>query len=182
MALGGGTPMSSSTILPDPTSTSGGDSNVMAQRGANYFFGFLITFVILFLIFVGCGIGSRRRLLAERREALSMNAWGTPWSDAEQKKPAFHEYALGVPVQLDQWEYIMVSRICLKHRKLGSTTYFFIFILWSWCPPILRHFLCSPYPQCCGNLHPKSPRTRKLVIREHILPHTLISKLLVVGP
>jgi len=115
--------MSSSTILPAPTTTAASDSNPMGQRGANYFFGFLITFVVLFLVFVGCGIGSRRRLLAERREASLMgDAWAMSRSDAEQKRPAFYEYALGVPVQVDQWEYITVStRPCLKHLNLSST-------------------------------------------------------------
>lgn len=83
----------------------------MGQRGANYFFGFLITFVVLFLIFVGCGIGSRRRFLAEQREGSLTDAWGIPRSDAEQKRPEFYEYTLGVPVKVDQWEYIMVSTL-----------------------------------------------------------------------
>jgi len=181
MALGG-TPMSSSTISPAPTATSG-DSNVMGQRGANYFFGFLITFVVLFLVFVGCGIGSRRRLLAERREALLMgDAWSLSKSDAEQKRPEFYEYALGVPVQVDQWEYITVStpRMCLKHLNLGSTNLsFFSFGLVSFD---LLCFFCSHYLQC-WRVHRKSLRTRNLaMIRGRILPHTPISKLLVVGP
>jgi len=31
------------------------------MTSANYFFGFIITFVVLLLLFVGCGVGSRRR-------------------------------------------------------------------------------------------------------------------------
>jgi hypothetical protein len=117
--------MSTSTIFPAPTAPTS-DSNVMAQRGANYFFGFLVTFVVLFLIFVGCGIGSRRRFLNERRNGLT-DAWGMPRSDAEQKRPEFYEYALGVPVKVDQWEYIMVSTRVSNILKLDSTTYFVIF-------------------------------------------------------
>jgi hypothetical protein len=36
------------------------------SQGANYFFGFLITFVVLLLIFVACGIGSRRFFYSRR--------------------------------------------------------------------------------------------------------------------
>lgn len=176
--------MSSSTIFTNPTATSGSDggNNVMAQRGANYFFGFLITFVVLFLIFVGCGIGSRRRLLAERREAGLLTEWGTPWSDVDQKRPAFHEFALGVPVRVDQWEYIMVSwNHCLKHQKFGLNHHV---LLWPWCSSdVVDIFLCSRCLQCYGDIHPKSLRTRKLVlIRGRIPLHALISKPLVVGP
>ncbi|THV04746.1 hypothetical protein K435DRAFT_790750 [Dendrothele bispora CBS 962.96] len=38
------------------------------SRGANYFFGFLVTFIALLLLFIGCGLGSRRRL--NRRRGL----------------------------------------------------------------------------------------------------------------
>lgn len=68
----------SSTITPtftappsdSPSPTNGGNSGggSSMQRGANYFFGFLITFVVLLLLFIGCGIGSRRRFA--RRRAL----------------------------------------------------------------------------------------------------------------
>ncbi|KIM46752.1 hypothetical protein M413DRAFT_7503 [Hebeloma cylindrosporum] len=107
--------MSSSTIFPAPTDTPS-STNIMAQRGANYFFGFLIAFVVLFLIFVGCGIGSRRRLLAERREGSFTDAWGMSRYDAEQKRPTFYEYPLGVPVRVDQWEDIMPLSAVLWRR------------------------------------------------------------------
>ncbi|KIK98903.1 hypothetical protein PAXRUDRAFT_823324 [Paxillus rubicundulus Ve08.2h10] len=44
---------------PTPTDSSSGSSPIITS--ANYFFGFIITFVVLLLLFVGCGIGSRRR-------------------------------------------------------------------------------------------------------------------------
>lgn len=49
------------------------------QEGANYFFGFLITFVALLLIFLGCGVGSRQRAAARRRAMLmsGLDAWAT---------------------------------------------------------------------------------------------------------
>ena len=65
-----------------PTPTDGGNSGggSSMQRGANYFFGFLITFVILLLIFIGCGIGTRRRFAQRRALFLATldPQWGMP--------------------------------------------------------------------------------------------------------
>jgi len=68
------------TIIGPTGDDNGGGGGGLANRGANYFFGFLITFVVLLLVFVGCGIGSRRRYLA-RREAMfvdNMEPWAVP--------------------------------------------------------------------------------------------------------
>jgi hypothetical protein len=76
--------MSSSTSQPavpsdpPPDAGSDGDSGGM-QRGASYFFGFLITFVILLLLFVGCGVVSRRRFAARRRANFEFNM--QPWAE-----------------------------------------------------------------------------------------------------
>ncbi|PPQ84135.1 hypothetical protein CVT25_003346 [Psilocybe cyanescens] len=69
--LGSDAPFSTPTpsVSPNPTNPDGMDDGGLQQRGANYFFGFLITFVVLLLVFVACGIGSRRRLLAGRQRA-----------------------------------------------------------------------------------------------------------------
>ncbi|TFK73355.1 hypothetical protein BDN72DRAFT_956562 [Pluteus cervinus] len=87
---------STSSLFPSqttsPDNSNGGNSSM--QRGANYFFGFLITFVALLLLFVGCGIGSRRR---SRRRGLMASAddpWGdgfTPQSRVTQPEPDFWE-------------------------------------------------------------------------------------------
>ncbi|KAJ3513005.1 hypothetical protein NLJ89_g3189 [Agrocybe chaxingu] len=66
-----------------PSSESSGDSGgngsgADSSRGANYFFGFLITFVLLLLIFAGCGLGSRRRMFFSRR-FQNADAFG-PWT------------------------------------------------------------------------------------------------------
>ncbi|KAK7462783.1 hypothetical protein VKT23_007367 [Stygiomarasmius scandens] len=50
------------------SSNSSSNSGISSARGANYFFGFLVTFIALLLLFIGCGVGSRRRL--NRRRAL----------------------------------------------------------------------------------------------------------------
>jgi hypothetical protein len=60
------------------------------QRGASYFFGFLITFVVLLLIFMCCGVGSRRRYLA-RRALMSRNEWE---AETPPAKPALWEAQL----------------------------------------------------------------------------------------
>lgn len=80
------------------------------QRGANYFFGFLITFVALLLIFVGCGVGSRRRTAARRRAMMlnGMDGWGDgTGAGITQTEPSFWEpkFADGG----DRWDAIMVS-------------------------------------------------------------------------
>ncbi|KAH7886890.1 hypothetical protein F5I97DRAFT_1070936 [Phlebopus sp. FC_14] len=51
----------SATSNPSNTSTSSSSPTIAS---ANYFFGFIITFVALLLLFVGCGVGSRRHRFA----------------------------------------------------------------------------------------------------------------------
>ncbi|KAL4079598.1 hypothetical protein J3A83DRAFT_1130380 [Scleroderma citrinum] len=61
---------------PPATSTpsSGGSSS---QNGSNYFFGFIATFIVLLLIFVSCGVGSRRR------SGFIMSAWSRTFAGNE---------------------------------------------------------------------------------------------------
>jgi len=79
------TPLISSTmsvVLPNfATESDGGPNNSGAstQHGASYFFGFLITFVVLLLIFVGCGVVSRRRFSARQRARFEWNM--QPWAE-----------------------------------------------------------------------------------------------------
>ncbi len=80
-----------STSSPDSFNASSGpaldtfgttDDGGGMQRGASYFFGFLITFVVLLVIFVGCGILSRRRFLARRRRRFDWDM--EPWTEVTQ--------------------------------------------------------------------------------------------------
>lgn len=94
-----------------PSPTDGGNSggsNSM-QRGANYFFGFLITFVILLLIFIGCGIGSRRRFA--RRRALFLATldpqWGTP-KEILPPRPSFFEMPFVISDDKSRWDNLNV--------------------------------------------------------------------------
>lgn len=88
MALG--KQMSSSTTTTDTPSTTFAAAPTQTQqttqndggmnRGASYFFGFLITFIALLVLFIACGVGSRRRL---RRRGVAggigANAFFAPW-------------------------------------------------------------------------------------------------------
>ncbi|KAF8069124.1 hypothetical protein FPV67DRAFT_1669149 [Lyophyllum atratum] len=70
-------------------------------RGANYFFGFLITFVVLLLLFVACGLAARRRLLA-RRQVLLVGRRGDPWVFGYQGPPG-EEGENVEPVWVERW-------------------------------------------------------------------------------
>jgi len=77
-----------SLISPSPTPT---NENAMSQ-GANYFFGFLITFIILLLIFVACGVGTRRRAPWFARGRRPNQAWDPVRDDPSlQPEPMFWE-------------------------------------------------------------------------------------------
>ncbi|KAF8962560.1 hypothetical protein BDZ97DRAFT_1759170 [Flammula alnicola] len=107
--------------LPQPvaTTTDGGDSGGMAQRGANYFFGFLITFVVLLLIFVGCGIGTRRRFMTRRQAMLfgGLEQWGSLGPDVAKERPKFYEHPVGEPTEEDQWRYTMPLSVTLLRQS-----------------------------------------------------------------
>ena len=93
------------TSLPPDSDDNGG-----MARGANYFFGFLITFIVLLVLFVACGVGSRRRFVA-RRDAAMM-AQLEPWAPDEPgglfKEPTIHETWLVVEKEKG-WGDIQVS-------------------------------------------------------------------------
>ncbi|PPQ96844.1 hypothetical protein CVT26_006013 [Gymnopilus dilepis] len=112
--------MSSTLIVPagasapsaslQTTSASGngsGSGNSLQQKGANYFFGFLIAFVVLLLVFVACGITSRRRFLSRRGPTFigAIDPWGTS-AGRPQTEPVFYERFIGDPAQAgDRWRY-----------------------------------------------------------------------------
>jgi len=191
------TTMSSSSTTatdrhPTETRTTTNDNDVMAQRGSNYFFGFLITFIILFLIFVGCGIASRRRLLRARGEnALVGDPWGMLRPNVEQKRPTFYDYPLASPTKVDHWEKIMVSeQHCLEHLKTDL-----IHPLLSSISPAFRlgisptpdpatymlSFFCSLYLQRCGRATLRRLWMKLLTARGRFRPQTPILKLPLMG-
>jgi hypothetical protein len=91
-----------------PTATNNPPDESNSRPGANYFFGFLVTFIVLLLIFIGCGFGTRRRMA--RRRAMFAGEAG-PWvgmgSNVAQKEPVFWEPHLVKGG--DMWSSIMVS-------------------------------------------------------------------------
>jgi len=66
------------------TSSSGGLSSTFSSKGAEYFFGFLVTFVVLLSLFICCGLSTRRRLQAQRRGLLD---WDWDSDDVVQSEP-----------------------------------------------------------------------------------------------
>jgi len=66
--------MTFETTPPTSTPSSSGSGS---QNGSNYFFGFIATFIVLLLIFVSCGIGSRRR------SRFVASAWGRSFEGNE---------------------------------------------------------------------------------------------------
>ncbi|KAJ4000716.1 hypothetical protein F5050DRAFT_1729461 [Lentinula boryana] len=72
--------LTTTTSASTTTSSSSSDNNNggIPSKGANYFFGFLITFIVLLSFFICCGFGTRRNL-ARRRALL---AWGQGDSDS----------------------------------------------------------------------------------------------------
>ncbi|KAL1691961.1 hypothetical protein GGG16DRAFT_90769 [Schizophyllum commune] len=79
--------ISSTTAATAASAMSSSDDGGMA-RGANYFFGFLITFVALLLIFVGCGVGTRHRRM--RGGTGFMFDWNTP-AEVPKEEPRLYE-------------------------------------------------------------------------------------------
>ncbi|KAJ3987834.1 hypothetical protein F5890DRAFT_659576 [Lentinula detonsa] len=70
--------LTTTTSASTTTSSSSSDNGGIPSKGANYFFGFLITFIVLLSFFICCGFGTRRNL-ARRRALL---AWGQGDSDS----------------------------------------------------------------------------------------------------
>lgn len=84
-------PSASVSTTASSSAGGGGGGGGSGGRGANYFFGFLVTFVILLVFFVCCGLGSRRRLLARREGAETLDAWGSLGADGLPTCPKIYE-------------------------------------------------------------------------------------------
>ena len=95
----------STTAFSSPTD-SGGESTGGTPRGANYFFGFLITFVGLLIVFIICGIGSRRRLARRRGLHDALEPLGSFRKLEGETRPEFYEPPLVVGE--DRWSSMMV--------------------------------------------------------------------------
>lgn len=99
-------PASTTAFSPSSTDT-GGQTIEGTPRGANYFFGFLITFVGLLIIFIICGIGSRRRLARRRVLNGTLEPSGRLRKfEGGETRPRFYEPSLVVGE--DRWSSLMV--------------------------------------------------------------------------
>ena len=100
----------STTEFPSPTDTgddSTGGSRGASRGGANYFFGFLITFVGLLIVFIICGIGSRRRLARRRGLNDALQPLGRLRKlDGGETRPEL--YDLSLVVGEDRWSSLLV--------------------------------------------------------------------------
>ena len=108
-------PMSSPSSTPTPSARStskpsqaDGGSTFGSSGVTNYFFGFLFLFAVILLILIGCGIGTRRRLLSRRANPLaSLEPWASPDSKGEIASPEFHELRF-VAAPAAGWKNVMV--------------------------------------------------------------------------
>ena len=101
---------SATTTLLSPSVTDGSNESGGTQRGVNYFFGFLLTFVGLLIIFIACGVASRRRF-ARRRQAALDGAFEPLRRSSNGKSegevpPELHERPF--VISDDKWSNLMV--------------------------------------------------------------------------
>lgn len=99
---------------PSTSASSSSDGPGLTGNAGNYFYGFLVTFVGLLLIFVSCGINIRRRM-RERRNlwlgfTVTMGETTFLPSDEEQEEPDFYEPKF-VNNANPSWAEVMVSFI-----------------------------------------------------------------------
>ncbi|KAK0203743.1 hypothetical protein DFS33DRAFT_827741 [Desarmillaria ectypa] len=93
-----------------PTNSSIATDSGSMSKGANYFFGFLITFVAILFVFIGCGIATRRRY--QRRRGIIFNL------DDLQAMPGL----FGSPQQLIGEKPIMWEPWVVKHDDYSWST------------------------------------------------------------
>ena len=95
----------STTEFSLPTESGGESSGT--PRGSNYFFGFLITFVGLLVVFIICGIGSRRRFARRRGLNDTLEPLGRFRKlEGGETRPQFYDPQLVVGE--DRWSSMMV--------------------------------------------------------------------------
>ncbi|KAG6887936.1 hypothetical protein C0992_010183 [Termitomyces sp. T32_za158] len=92
---------SASTQLPS-IGTSGNNGT---SRSASYFFGFLVTFAVLLVLFVVAGFLSRHRMRARRRAATPESGIGAgdPWVYGYRERRLYEEARRVRPVYMERW-------------------------------------------------------------------------------
>jgi hypothetical protein len=115
MALGF-TKTSSDTATATSTAQSQNMASSVNKHGANYFYGFLITFIILLGFFMTCGLGTRRRF-QRRTIGIDLSAWED--QDDVVKEPILWEPTYGARAHEWNWETLSVRS--LLHIMIASS-------------------------------------------------------------
>ncbi|KAG5716087.1 hypothetical protein E4T56_gene10890 [Termitomyces sp. T112] len=86
-------------------STSGSGGNDGTSRSASYFFGFLVTFAVLLMLFVVAGFVSRHRMRARRHAATIESGIGAgdPWVYGYHQRRMCEETKKIKPVWMERW-------------------------------------------------------------------------------
>jgi hypothetical protein len=146
-------PTNTSTTSPTPTSQGGGPS----KASANYFFGFLIGFVVIVFLLLSFGYGSNR-LTQRRRAMLGLNADGTRRNngdssrDSSPPKPTHWEGWLRAADGVGEWGNMMVSqKPChlegYLYKKISPFTTAHISFVHPLQLSILEAILCTAAPR-----------------------------------
>lgn len=102
-------PLMSSSSSPASTATSllpsTTDGPGETTGGVNYFFGFLLTFVGLLILFILCGIGSRRRFTSRRELNYALEGRSSNGKIERGETPQFYEPSFVVGE--DKWSGLM---------------------------------------------------------------------------
>ncbi|KIK68797.1 hypothetical protein GYMLUDRAFT_54361 [Collybiopsis luxurians FD-317 M1] len=105
---------SSSAASSSSSSSNGGGGPGFTSKGANYFFGFLVTFIVLLSIFICCGFNTRRRL-ARRRALFEWGDWGSDANLGNEgpvaQTPTFFEPKFGKGGNNNLWVSIQVCAV-----------------------------------------------------------------------
>ncbi|KAJ7590696.1 hypothetical protein C8J56DRAFT_933619 [Mycena floridula] len=122
--------------------STGNNNGQFSGRGASYFYGFLITFVGLLLIFLSCGLGSRRRL----RERSFIEGW--PGADAllsnPKEEPKLWEPELDPCPSDGLWDNIMPLALQLNRTAKNLVAVPDVVAPWTSRNPQALHGLSLP--------------------------------------
>ncbi|KAF8814662.1 hypothetical protein BYT27DRAFT_7249710 [Phlegmacium glaucopus] len=152
----------SSTASPSPTASSG-EGDLDTQRGANYFFGFLIAFVGIIMILFVCGIGSRWRVASRREGVTNFRPFRSISNDKSEGPPQFYEcpFVIGE----DKWSNLMpLSASICKNEENGSDLFAHDLEELPPAPRSTRCLTCHVFPSFFlpnwSCIHHKNPQTR----------------------
>lgn len=97
--------LTSSALTQLPSIGTPGNNGSGTSRSASYFFGFLVTFAVLLILFVVAGFLSRHRMRAHRRAATLETEIGAgdPWVYGYRERRLYEEAKKVRPVWMERW-------------------------------------------------------------------------------